>query len=61
MSADHLGTTPGMAENPTEDTTTAEDLIEEPTEHLSRPEQPDFDPEEKERYDDPDVLPTNDD
>jgi hypothetical protein len=40
----------------------ADELVQDPTDHLNRPEQPDFDPAEREPYDDPDpdVLPTSD-
>jgi hypothetical protein len=31
----------------------AEELVEEPSEHLNRPDQPDFDPAEREQYDEP--------
>jgi hypothetical protein len=30
-----------------------DELIQEPTEHLSRPDQPDFSPEEREQYEHP--------
>ncbi len=30
-----------------------DELIQEPTEHLNRPDQPDFDPAEREQYDEP--------
>ena len=39
-----------------------QDVDMEPEDHVNRPRQPDFDPAEREPYDDPDTtLPTEDD
>jgi hypothetical protein len=40
----------------------ADEVSMEPSDHLNRPEQPDFDPAERKPYDDPepDTLPTSD-
>ena len=51
-------TVDGVPEEEDVDTADAvEELVQEPTEHLNRPDQPDFSPEEREQYEQPPTEP----
>jgi hypothetical protein len=49
-------------QQPVEEMPDKKDVDMDPEEHVSRPRQPDFDPAEREQFEDPDAtLPTEDD